>query len=186
MIRIEQIIRNNFRKLKGIVFKVYLQIHGCKVGTGLKCYTFPNLRAVPKSNITIGNNVTFGINCTLEVTNKGYLNIANGVNITQNVIISSNARIQIGECSLIGENVSIRDSNHGIALGETIQNQATTSAEVIIGKDVWICANTIILKGSQLSDGSVVGANSLVNSRSKIEQNKIYAGSPVSYIKDRQ
>jgi len=160
-------------------------LHGCKVGSGLKCYSFPKIRAVPKRNITIGNKVTFGFACTLEITNNGTLIIENNVNITQNVLISSATKISIGEFSLIGENVSIRDANHCIKKEEKIQKQPVNSQEIIIGKDVWIGANTIVLKGSVLNDGAVIGANSLVTEKSNIEHFKVYAGSPVKFIKDR-
>ena len=185
-IGLEQAYRNNARKLKGFWFKLYLQLHGCEVGSGLKCYSFPKIRAVPKANIKIGNKVTFGYGCTLEITNKGFLTIADNVNITQNVLISSATKISIGAYSLIGENVSIRDANHGISKDEEIQKQPVNSEEIIIGKDVWIGANSIVLKGSLLEDGIVIGANSLVNGKSKTARYKVYAGNPVQFIKDRK
>ncbi len=171
--------------MKGFWFKLYLQLHGCKVGSGLKCYSFPNIRAVPNANIQIGNNVTFGFNCTLEITNLGKLIIEDNVNITQNVLLSSNARIIIGTGTLIGENVSLRDSNHGTAKIESIQKQAIVSEEIRIGKDVWIGANSVVLMGSELKDGVVIGANSLVLKSSNLSSNTIYAGSPVKIIKER-
>lgn len=184
--KLEQIYWNNSRKLRGFCFKLYLKLHGCEVGRGFKCYTFPNIRAVPKGNITIGNKVTFGINCTLEITHNGNLTIENNVNITQNVLISSDAKIHIGEYSLIGENVSIRDSNHGIKRGTEIQKQTVNSETITIGKDVWIGANSIILKGSNLANHSVIGANSLVNHKCNIQEYDIYAGSPARLIKKRK
>ena len=171
--------------MKGICFKAYLLIHGCKVGKGLKCYSFPKLRAVPHKNITIGDYVTFGYNCTLEVTPKGKLVIEDHVNITQNVLLSSNEKIEIGAYTLIGENVSIRDSEHGIEKGSKIQIQASISKAVTIGKDVWIGANTILLKGSYIANHAVIGANSLVNEKSKTQKGKVYVGSPIRLIKER-
>ena len=79
---VEQTYRNSIRKLKGFCFKTYLQLHGCKVGSGLKCYSFPKIRAVPKGNITIGNDVTFGFRCTLEITKKGSLVISKTLKIS--------------------------------------------------------------------------------------------------------
>ncbi|MCO6499341.1 MAG: acyltransferase [Vicingus serpentipes] len=173
------------RKLKGFFFKFYLQLHGCKVGSGLKCYSFPKMRNIPKGNIQLGNNVTFGFNCTLEVTPQGQLIIEDNVNITQNVLISSNAKIYIASATLIGENVSIRDSDHATRKGIKIQQQELVSEAISIGKDVWIGANTIVLKGSDIKDGCVIGANSLVLEKSILESNTIFAGNPVQKIKER-
>jgi acetyltransferase-like isoleucine patch superfamily enzyme len=182
---LEQVYRNNVRKLKGFWFKLYLEIHGCKVGSGLKCYSFPNIRAISKDNITIGNNVTFGFNCTLEITKKGKLLVGDDVNITQNVLISSNAAISIGESTLIGENVSIRDTDHNTKKGIKIQLQEMISEPITIKNDVWVAANSIVLRGSVIEKGVVIGANSLVHRKSKLEADKIYVGSPVKFVKDR-
>ena len=171
--------------MRGFWFKVYLSLHGCKVGSGLKCYSFPKMRAVPRSNINIGDNVTFGYNCTLEITKTGKLNIGNGVNITQNVLLSSAAEISIDNHTLIGENVSIRDANHGIAKDELIQLQQVKATPVNIGKDVWLGANAMILKGAKIPDGIVIGAHSLVLEKSALEPYSVYAGSPVKRIKSR-
>jgi len=184
-INLEQAYQNNRRKLKGFFFTIYLRMHGCKVGKGLKCYSFPKLRAIPKGNIIIGDYVTFGFNCTLEVVANGKLEIENHFDITKNVLISSNTKISIGKYTLIAENVSIRDADHQIAKQEKIQLQAVNSEEIKIGEDVWIGANTVILRGSVLADGSVIGANSLVNRKSKVEAYFVYAGSPVKLIKER-
>ena len=156
------------------------------MGNGFKCYSFPKLRAVPKKNIRIGNNVTFGYNCTLEITPNGKLTIEDGVNITQNVLISSNEEIIIGAKSLIGENVSLRDSDHGTERSIPIQLQQVKSSKIKIEEDVWIGANSIILRGSHLKKGVVIGANSLVNKNSNTEEYCLYAGSPVQKIKERK
>ena len=129
--------------------------------------------------------MTFGFNCTLEITPTGKLQIEDFVNITQNVLISCNAKISIGKDTLIAENVSIRDAEHKMAKDEKIQLQSVNSEEIKIGKDVWIGANTLILRGSLVKDGVVIGGNSLVNRKSKIEAFCIYAGSPVKLIKER-
>jgi acetyltransferase-like isoleucine patch superfamily enzyme len=155
------------------------------VGNGLKCYTFPKIRAVPKSNITIGKNVTFGFNCTLEITENGKLIIGDGVNITQNVLLSSTDQIKIGANCLIGENVSIRDSDHGVAKDELVQHQNMVAEKIQIENDVWIGGNVVVLKGSHLKEGVVIGANSLVLKSSIVEPYGIYGGSPIKKIKER-
>lgn len=183
--KIELIYRNGLKRLKGYFFKIYLQLHGCEVGKGLKCYTFPNLKIVPHKNIRIGNRVTFGIGCTLDISIQGSLSIEDDVQLTQNVLISSASKVSIGKFSAIGENSSIRDSDHGMKAGNNTMQQRMESKAVFIGEDVWVGASCIILKGSYLSSHSVIGANSLVNENSVIKENGIYVGSPVRCIKER-
>ena len=40
--------------------------------------------------------------------------------------------------------------------------ESEISKEVIIGKHVWIGANSVILKGVKIGDNSIIAANSLV------------------------
>jgi len=83
---------------------------------------------------------------------------------------------------LIAENVSIRDGEHRTKKNLRIIFQDDLSESIEIGEDVWIGAGCIILKGSTLKEGCVVGANSLVTKNSAIEPFGIYAGSPVQLI----
>jgi acetyltransferase-like isoleucine patch superfamily enzyme len=53
--------------------------------------------------------------------------------------------------------------------------------DVSIGNHVWICDNFLVLKGSIIEDGSVVGARSLVSGL--IDQNSLAVGSPAKVVK---
>lgn len=55
--------------------------------------------------------------------------------------------------------------------------------EIIIGNNVWIGCRCLILKGVEIKDGSVVGANSTVT-RQLEKENSVYAGNPVKCIKE--
>jgi acetyltransferase-like isoleucine patch superfamily enzyme len=52
-----------------------------------------------------------------------------------------------------------------------------------IGKNVWIGANSVILKGIEIGDGGVVGAGSVVTK--SIPANEIWAGNPARKIRER-
>ncbi len=54
---------------------------------------------------------------------------------------------------------------------------------VIIGNDVWICANVVIADGVKIGDGVVVGANSVVTK--DIEPYSIVGGIPAKFIRKR-
>ena len=89
----------------------------------------------------------------------------------------------------IGKNVQIAaqsyiiDTNHGIKKGTLIKAQQNESAPINIGEDVWIAANVVILKGVNIADGAVIGANALVNS--DIPKEGIAVGVPAKVIKYR-
>ena len=48
---------------------------------------------------------------------------------------------------------------------------------------MWIGANSIVLKGVKMSNGTVLGANSLLNKDT--EEYEIWAGSPAKKINSR-
>jgi acetyltransferase-like isoleucine patch superfamily enzyme len=178
-------IKNNFHLLKGKLLKFYLTIHGCKIGKGLKCKKWPLFRCFPQSNIIIGDNVTIGYNITFDILKSGILVLSDFVNLTQNIIISSNKEIKIGRYSLIAENVSIRDSDHDINGNKKIALQGVNYSSINIGNDVWIGAGCIVLKGSKIPAGVVIGANSVVTGNQHMEVAGIYAGAPGKLVKKR-
>lgn len=55
--------------------------------------------------------------------------------------------------------------------------------DIIIGNDVWIGANAVILNGVTIGDGAIIGANSVVTS--DVEPYSIVVGTPGKLIKYR-
>ena len=55
--------------------------------------------------------------------------------------------------------------------------------DVIIGDDVWIGCRCLILKGAQVPDLSVIGANSVITKKLE-DASALYAGVPVKKVKD--
>ena len=178
-------IRNFKYRFNGLLVKWFLTLLGCKVGKNFKCLTIPRFRVLPKKNIFIGDNVTIGENVLFEVIESGKLNIGDFVNFTRNIVICVNENIAIGNNVLVAENVSIRDGEHQIRKQEKIWKQPNNTKPVVIGNDVWIGAGTIVLQGSNIPDGVVVGAQSLVKNK-QLEPFTVYAGNPLRKIKERE
>ena len=55
---------------------------------------------------------------------------------------------------------------------------------ITIGNDVWIGANSVIIAGVKIADGSVIGAGSVVTKN--ITKNSIVGGVPAKLIKYRK
>lgn len=64
-----------------------------------------------------------------------------------------------------------------------ISNHARSKGDVIIGNDVWICANAVILSGVTIGDGAIIGNSAIVTR--DIEPYSIVAGNPAKHIKYR-
>ena len=54
---------------------------------------------------------------------------------------------------------------------------------IVVGDDVWIGANCVILDGAEIGTGCVIGAGSIV--RGKLDSYGVYAGNPLKKIGER-
>lgn len=118
-----------------------------------------------------GGDVIIGENT--HVNSGSVIYSGNGVKIGKNVLIAAN-------CTLASVNHEYHDKNRKI-----MEQQYTPSkGGILIMDDVWIGANTVILDGSIIEQGVVVGAQSLV--RGVLKAYTIYAGNPLKVIGERK
>ncbi|MCD2425190.1 acyltransferase [Niabella pedocola] len=96
--------------------------------------------------------------------------------IGDNCVIVARELIRIEQGTKIAEMVVIRDQDHQI----NDLSQFNT-APIFIGANVWIGAKVTILKGSDIGDGCVVGAHSIV--KNKLDGDAVYVGAPARKIK---
>lgn len=166
--RIANVFRRNYvvNRVSGggnfpnILGKVYVQTNNLKIGKNVTIYPGVYLWG---NDIEIGNNVDIGIG----------------------TIIYSRKKIKIGDNTTIAGQCYIIDSNHSTKAGKLIRNQQDEVAKngIYIGNDVWIAAQCSILKGANIGNGAVIGAQSLVNT--DIPENSIAVGTPAKVIKYR-
>lgn len=64
-----------------------------------------------------------------------------------------------------------------------IQDYALTKGDVVIGNDVWLCANSVILSGVSIGDGAVVANSAIVTK--DVPPYAVVAGNPAKIIKWR-
>lgn len=133
--------------------------------------------------INIDEESRIGRDVELGTEEDGRINIGSCVRINRGSTIFSYDHISIGDYTMIGEFVTIRDANHGIDSGRLIRNQPHKAQAIHIGRDVWIGRGVCILPGVSIGDGAVVGANSVVTK--SIPAGKIAVGSPARVVKKR-
>lgn len=97
--------------------------------------------------------------------------------------IEVSRRVTIGKGTLIAPGVFITDHSHALALGTPMFRQPCAAADVVIGDDVWIGANAVVLRGVTIGAGAVVAAGAVVNR--DVEPYAIVGGVPAKPIGKR-
>jgi maltose O-acetyltransferase len=152
----------------------------------------PVLCTALQGEIIIGKDVTFGFRdspgfysqyALISARKKESKIVFEGNNYINNsfTAISEGRGIVIGADTIIGCNVQIYDSDFHVVAAKRRGAPHHSSSQVIIGKNVWIGNNCIILKGASIGDNSVVAAGSIVTS--KFGAGVVIGGCPARIIK---
>jgi len=106
------------------------------------------------------------------------------LNVNRGVHIYGRGGVEFGDYVLIGPNVVIASSQHRYSIkGVPILFQGHEKKRVVIGSDVWIGANAVVLPGVTIGDGVIVGAGAVVTG--DIEPYAIVGGVPARKIGER-
>lgn len=142
-------------------------------------------------NYCIGRNVQFGYHiggrfkngyCELQArTPNSIITIGDYTAINNNFFAVSCNKIEIGDHCRIGINCQMMDFDaHNI--DPEHRSQMGKVSEIIIGSNVWIGNNVIILPGVHIGDNSIIGAGSVVTK--DVPGCSIYAGVPAKLIRE--
>ncbi|WP_161980209.1 acyltransferase [Streptococcus sp. S784/96/1] len=150
---------------------------GINIGLSSRGYLYTALG----SKIKFRGPSTFTSGLSIRV-DSGLLSIGENVYANKGIMISCSSEIVIGNNTLIGWNVVIRDSDGHNLLDESSNLILNSPRSILIGSSTWIAANVTLLKGSKISKNSVVGYNSCVT-KSFTEENVVIAGYPAKVLK---
>lgn len=128
-----------------------------------------NVRIHPTASFRCGHNIQLGKNS----------------HINQYCCIwsSPNSKIVLGDNLLMGPGAKMFSSNHGTAKARAMNQQEWVEKDIIVGNDVWIGANTVIVPGVKIGDGVIVAAGAVVTK--DVEPYSIVGGVPAKAIKKR-
>ncbi len=127
--------------------------------------------------LEIRGNMRIYTGCSIDICPDATVSLGSGY-INNGVRIAAFKKIYIGDNVVISENVTLRDSDNHKILG-TIKPQ---TSPIVIGDNVWIGMNCLILKGVTIGDNSIIGAGSIVTNN--IPNNVIAGGNPAIVIKN--
>jgi acetyltransferase-like isoleucine patch superfamily enzyme len=116
----------------------------------------------------------------------GKVRIGRGTAISASCIIDGGgAGITIGADCVIAQRAQIRAVSHNYQRKDvTIRAQGFFEQPVVIGNDVWIGTNVVVMPGVTIGDGAVVGANAVVTQ--SVDAYAVVAGVPARKIGKRE
>lgn len=146
------------------------------------------------SRFVIGNNFTMNNiiaanpigrvqKCSFFVDRNASLEIGNNVAMSFTAI-SCSLKIIIKDNVMIGGGTCIYDTDfHPLSHEDRLadKNENIVNSPVVIESNVFIGANSTILKGVTIGNNSIIGACSVVTKN--IPPNEIWAGNPAKFIK---
>ncbi len=148
---------------------------------------------LPLVVVTFPHKVAIGRNCRIEhmvyFHFDGIYSDGVAISIGDNCFIGTGTefniseQITVGADSLIASGCRFVDHDHGVKRGGSLmRTQKTRSSPILIGSNVWIGANCVILKGVTIGDGAVIAAGAVVTK--SVPANWVAAGVPAKLVKE--
>ncbi|GHV98056.1 hypothetical protein lacNasYZ03_18140 [Lactobacillus nasalidis] len=144
-------------------------------GSSFISYGSSSLSVLNGGELIFNGDCIFGEGCNIFV-DGGSLTIGESVYANRDFLFQCEDRSVIEDNILIGWRVSIRDTD-----GHAVNKKGVTggeSAPICLKKGCWVAAQSTILKGTVISEYSIVGACSLVLGLKMSKSHCMIAGSP--------
>ena len=124
-----------------------------------------------KASLMVGKRFRTRRGVEINVRGNATVVIEDNVFMNSGCIITARNSVTIGENTIFGPNVMIFDNDHAVKGGKIMDNEFV-SDKIVIGKNVWIGAGSMILKGACVEDGCIIAAGSVVKGR--VEKGNVF------------
>ncbi|MEK1351556.1 acyltransferase [Limosilactobacillus fermentum] len=115
-----------------------------------------------KSELRIDRKLKMHNGAKIRVRKGGKLEIGKNFGMSNGCVVTAYDHIKIGDNVMLGPNVLIYDQDHDYRAEGGVAAMKFKTAPVVIGNNVWIGANTLILRGTTIGDNSVVGGGTVI------------------------
>lgn len=115
-----------------------------------------------RSKVALGKRLKMKSRSIIRVRKNAELVIGDYVSLNEGSIITAYEKIHIGNGVNIAPNVMIYDHDHDFRADGGLAADKYKTSPIEIGNNVWIGANTVILRGTKIGDNCVIAAGSVV------------------------
>jgi len=150
----------------------------------------PIVTVAPNSSLVLGHNVTMASAlrsnplgcfqpCVLRTLSPGARLVVARNSGLSGAVVCAGLSIEIGEGTLIGSGAMIIDNDFHVYTDQAWQPETRANARPVrIGRNVFIGARAIILKGVEIGDRAAIGAGAVVTKN--VPPDHIAVGNPAS------
>lgn len=140
--------------------------------------------------VVVGDDVSIGSPCTWDLNfslvPEPELIIGDRVSINYRNLISAAVSVRIGDDTMIAGNVCIFDNlSHPISPSRRLAKdrlRRDEAAPVVIGRNVWIGTNALIMRGVTIGDHAIIAAGSVVTK--SVPPATLVGGNPARVIRE--
>ncbi len=173
----KDILKNIVAILRANIIFGWKRIFGkCSYKNIVRVFRGADVTVGKGGKLVIGKGVAIGARSICTVRKGAVLKMGAMSNLNSDCKIVCHEKIEIGENTIFGPNVLVYDHDHLYDAESGVRRKEYVSSEIVIGKNCWIGANTVILRGTHIGDNCLVGAGSVVKgdfpSGSKIIQKR--------------
>lgn len=117
------------------------------------------------AELRIGRSFKMRDGAKIRVRKGGKCVIGNNTSINSNNIIACHESIEIGDNCQFSPNVQVYDHDHDFRDAGGLKTMKYKTAPIKIGNNVWIGANTVILRGTEIGNNCVIGAGCVIKGK---------------------
>lgn len=152
-----------------------------ELGENSRIWEYSKVLILKSGKCLIGKGTCIERGAEIIVSEKAFLSIGDNTGIGSFCNIRCDGRIKIGDNVLIAQFVSIVDGLYEFkSKNIQISKESYKAEDVSIGNNVWIGVGVVILPRTNIGDGAVIGAGSIVTK--DIAPYSIVVGNPARSI----
>lgn len=161
----------------------WARLRGVRMGEGVVLFPGVSLLRYP-GNIAIGASAVVKSGAHLCPCNAtAQVQVGARTSIGFHTFLYASAGISVGADCMIAPFVYIVDSDHGVRRDVLMNRQTNVARPIVIGDDVWIGAQAVVLAGVTIGTGAVVAAGAVVTQ--DVEPYAIVGGVPARKLGER-
>jgi len=156
-----------------------LLYRGVEVGRRVQVGRGCRLVLEPGAQLVLADHCAIDDGSTLAVYRNGRIVVGTGSFVGHHATVAARESVELGARTFLAELVSVRDHDHTV--GTAPSSGAFAVTPVTIGEDVWLGAKVTVLRGAQIGDRTIVGANGVV--RGALPSDAVAVGAPAKVVR---